>query len=55
MADQKVYIGDGVYAEYDGLGVWLTTERENGEHRIYLEPQMLDSIHDLITAWNPDR
>lgn len=44
----KVYIGDGVYAEYDGFGVWLTTQRENGAHRIYLEPQMLDSLAEFM-------
>ena len=48
MPEAKVYIGDGVYAEYDGFGVWLTTERENGTHRIYLEPSMLDVLADLM-------
>ena len=50
--NHKVYIGDGVYAEYDGMGVWLTTQRENGEHRIYLEPKMLDSLVKYVArAW----
>ena len=25
----KQYIGDGVYAEWDGNGIWLTTERQD--------------------------
>lgn len=42
------YIGDGVYAELDGFGVWLRTERQSGVHEIYLEPQMLDILAALI-------
>ena len=53
MPEPKTYIGDGVYAEYDGFGVWLTTQRESGEHRIYLEPEMLDRIGDYIASWRP--
>lgn len=46
----KTYLGDGAYAEFDGFGVWLTTERENGEHRIYLEPNMLDALMGFVEA-----
>ena len=34
----KEYIGDGVYVDYDGWQIALTTERENGTNIIYLEP-----------------
>ena len=44
----KEYIGDGVYAEHDGFGVWLTTQRESGEHRIYLEAAMLDRLSAIM-------
>jgi hypothetical protein len=38
---RRTYIGDGVYAEFDGFGIWLTTERhDEGVHRIYLEPEI---------------
>ena len=49
--DKKVYLGDGVYAEYDGFGVWLTTELANGEHRIYLEMPMIESLTEVMAAW----
>jgi hypothetical protein len=48
----KRYIGDGVYAEYDGYQIVLTTE--NGyevTNRIALEPSVLDSLieyHHLL-------
>jgi len=42
---KKVYLGDGLYAENDGFGFWLTAE--NGIsvlEKVYLEPQVLDSF-----------
>lgn len=33
-----VHIGDGVYLAYDGWYWWLTTNRDEGVHRIALEP-----------------
>jgi len=41
----KQYIGDGVYADFDGFNVILTTE--NGietTNRIVLEPEILSSF-----------
>jgi hypothetical protein len=48
----KTYIGDGVYAEFDGLMIKLTTERENGEHVIYLEPEVYGALAAYAkTVW----
>ncbi len=47
---EETYIGDGVYAEWDGMGVWLTTQRAEGEHRIYLEPEMLRTLMVWLDA-----
>ena len=44
MSD-KAYIGDGVYVEFDGYGLLLTTE--NGietTNSIYLEPDVYSSL-----------
>jgi len=38
------YIGDGVYAGFDGYGVWLKTVRDGVEHCIYLDPVMVDRL-----------
>lgn len=41
----KTYLGDGVYAWYDGYHIWLTTE--NGieiTNRIALDPHVLRSF-----------
>lgn len=47
---ETVYIGDGVYARWDGMTVLLETERDNGRHFIYLEPQHVESIVALMNA-----
>jgi hypothetical protein len=38
------YIGDGVYASFDGFNIWLRTQRETGWHEIALEPEVLDAL-----------
>ncbi len=42
----KTYLGDSVYAEYDGYGHILTTENGDGppSNLIYLEPQVYDEL-----------
>jgi GT2 family glycosyltransferase len=40
------YIGDGVYAGYDGYQVWIYTDRDDGRSYIALEPDVLDALAD---------
>jgi hypothetical protein len=42
MEMAKEHIGDGVYAEYDGFVIWLSTE--TGEGRIALEDGTLENL-----------
>jgi len=47
MASEKktrVYIGDGVYATFDGYAVTLDTQRNHGTHYIVLEPSILQAL-----------
>jgi len=40
------YIGDGVYAIFDGFGIWLhANDHQHPTDKVYLEPQVL---RDLI-------
>ena len=41
---QKTYLGDGLYAVFDGFHFVLSTERENGEHWVGLEPPVFDAL-----------
>ena len=43
--DNETYIGDGVYASFDGYQICLRTEREPGNwHEIYLDPQTYSAL-----------
>jgi len=48
------YIGDGVYASYDGYHVWLDTRAQEPVNRIGLEPAVLAQLEqfrrDIQTA-----
>ena len=51
--NQRVYIGDGAYAEIDPLGgIILTTENGSGQpsNVIYLEPDVWDSLKEFVKA-----
>ncbi|HEY2242615.1 MAG TPA: hypothetical protein VGH47_00140 [Xanthobacteraceae bacterium] len=44
MTDDAItesYLGDGLYARYDGIALWLRAPREHGDHEVALEPQVL--------------
>lgn len=46
---QPRYIGDGVYASFDGYHIWLLTgshDPAKADDRIALEPQVLEALDD---------
>ena len=54
--ETKEYIGDGVYAKFDGFGVILTTENGfEATNKIYLEPQVLDALQNYVAKLMPKR
>ena len=40
-ADDEEYLGDGLYASFDGFMIWLRAPRTEGDHYVALEPQTL--------------
>ena len=45
----KEYLGDGVYALFDGDGIWLhANSHDNPTDRIYLEPSVLTSLEKFV-------
>lgn len=52
MSNPKAYLGDSVYAEYDGCGVILTTENGYGPtNTIVLEHETLRALHAQYGLW----
>lgn len=44
MSAQQTYLGDGLYAEFDGFGFKLWADRGNDTHWVYLEPEVFDAL-----------
>lgn len=52
---EKVYLGDGVYADEDGGMIKLTTARGDGEVYIYLEPEVFAKLVAYARqVWPPE-
>ncbi len=49
MSDEA-YLGDGLYASWDGWQVKLRAPRENGDHEVYLEQSTLQAFLRLLDA-----
>ena len=45
-----IYLGDGVYASFDGVQIWLRTERETGVHEIALESHVFRALQSYADA-----
>lgn len=46
--EETEYIGDGVYAIFDGFGIWLhANDHRNPTDKVYLEPSGLKSLNDF--------
>jgi hypothetical protein len=54
---EEDYLGDGVYAEFDGWGFWLkANDPENPSDKVYLEPAVLrrlNAFYDSLTVKGP--
>lgn len=42
------YLGDGVYASYDGYHVWLDLRAQDPKIRIGLEPNVVEALNQYI-------
>ena len=53
--DRREYLGDGLYAEFDGYQFRLFTQREEGEHEVYLEPDVLQRFNHFVAECQKER
>ena len=49
----KTYLGDGLYATFDGWDVTLTAPTEAGVRWVVLEPKVLDNFLTWIESLKP--
>ncbi len=51
--DADVYLGDSVYAKFDGFGVWLMTwngHEDDPRNLIYLEPYVFQALLNFVNC-----
>jgi hypothetical protein len=48
--ENEVYLGDGLYASFDGYTLVLRAPREGGDHWVALEPLELLTFVNFIKA-----
>lgn len=56
--EKKIYLGDSVYAEFDGYGINLTTNNgypDDPRNKIYLEPSVLRALNLFVERIKNDR
>ena len=44
MSQHEVYLGDGLYASFDGFMITLRAPREGGDHWVGLEPDVFAAL-----------
>jgi hypothetical protein len=44
----ETYLGDGLYASFDGWMLTLKAPREDGEHWVGLEPEVLEALLQFV-------
>ena len=42
------YLGDGLYASFDGYRITLRAPREDGDHYVVLKPEVLAEFIDYL-------
>ncbi len=49
MSTHKDYLGDSVYADFDGYGIVLTTENGEGpSNTIFMEPEVIAALNRYL-------
>jgi hypothetical protein len=46
--NRETYLGDGLYASFDGYQIRLRTSREGGDHEVYLDATVLRAFLQFL-------
>ncbi len=44
----ETYLGDGLYASFDGWQICLRAPRETGDHLVFLDDRTLAAFQDFV-------
>jgi hypothetical protein len=45
--NKETYVGDSVYAKFDGENLWLRADRDGSSHEIAINSDNWNAIYDL--------
>lgn len=45
---KEVYLGDGLYASFDGFMFTLRAPRDGGDHHVGLEPDVMEAFFRFV-------
>ena len=48
MTDKETYLGDGLYASWDGYQFVLRAPRQDGDHWVALEPRVMMAFQEFV-------
>ncbi len=51
--NETYHLGDGLYASFDGYQICLRAPREDGDHVVFLEPQLWDILIEFAAECWP--
>jgi hypothetical protein len=55
MTQKETYLGDGLYASFDGFAIWLRAPREAGDHVVALEPEVYRALTEFVERLKQER
>jgi hypothetical protein len=47
---KETYLGDGLYAVWDGYAIWLRAPRSEGDHLVCLEPDIMVEFQRFVAS-----
>jgi hypothetical protein len=50
MMENETYLGDGLYASFDGFQIILRAPREHGDHYVALEPTVYAALCKFVDS-----
>jgi hypothetical protein len=55
IMNDETYLGDGLYASFDGYQITLRAPREHGDHYVALEPEVYQSLLEYVERLKTER
>lgn len=50
MTEEEIYLGDGLYASFDGWQIRLRAPQLDGDYNVFLEPAVWANLVQYVTS-----